>query len=513
MSRSLFDLIKTLSKAEKRVFAENLKKTKRVHFYKKLMLIYSKSEEYSVELDNKIFKGEHSKFIVDCKIMFKDLLYRYLVSLQKNKGLEEKIEQKLKIAQMLYSRKQFAESEKILEKIDQQAQIYEFHELMVKIKSLKLKLIFSKIGYTRETDMTSFNAHIADKYKALDRLVEMEHSYEEGRALLLKLNVESGMVMTKNNTQKVPNDVYKNLRTVFTDKNCEFSRHCTNKNWPEAFKTVIYILDLAEKHKKVVLRGQFLGNIHSTLILNCILFNYQLNKKLDVEKLLNQFDEIIPTSIYSQCTVLSDKTCAYAIHALATNSPEIAVHKIINQKIFYEKNNISAVETYPTYGFYLFVYFAKRNWEKCIEYYDKIVELGGENWNNSLYFIVRLICIYEQGELQYFSSLIDKFLAKRRKNGVKTKDSTNFTNCVFNVIRYINKGTKTDLSPHFSKVLQSYDHSYLESRYIIHWMVCQFPKLHNADYRSFLAQYHYEHFDFNAVQNKNDVKNQLIFKE
>jgi len=502
MSKNLFDLIKTLSKAEKRVFAENLKKTKRVHFYKKLMLIYSKSEEYSAELDNKIFKGEHSKFIVDCKIMFKDLLYRYLVSLQKNKGLEEKIEQKLKIAQMLYCRKQFTESEKIVVKIDQQAQIYEFPELMVKIKSLKLKLIFSKISITGETDMTSFNAHVADKFKALDRLVDMEHNYEGSRVILLKFNVESGDVLTKNNTQKLPRDVYKNLRIVFMDKNSEFNRHCINKNWQKAFKTVLYMLDLAEKHKEVVLRGQFMGNFHSTLILNCIALNYQLNKKLDVEKLLNQFDEIIPTSVYAQCTVLSDKTCAYAVHALAINSPEIAIPVIINQKLFYKKNNILPVETCSSYVNYLFVYFAVSNWEKCIEYCNKVDELGGENWSNSLFFIVRLICIHEQGEFQYFDSLVDKFLAKRRKIGVKAKDCSNFTNCIFNVIRYIGKVNKTDLSNHFSKVLNSFDHSLTESRYIIHWMVCQFPNLYNAEYRAFIDQHQFVHYEFSMVRMK-----------
>jgi len=81
MSKNLFDLIKTLSKAEKRMFSENLKKTKRANYYKNLILTYSRSEEYSTELDEKIFINKSTKSIIDYKTSFKNLLYPYLVSL------------------------------------------------------------------------------------------------------------------------------------------------------------------------------------------------------------------------------------------------------------------------------------------------------------------------------------------------------------------------------------------------------------------------------------------------
>jgi len=62
MSKSLLDLIKTLSKAEKRVFSENLKHTKRKHYHTKLITTYSKSEEFSLELDKKIFKSPNVSY-------------------------------------------------------------------------------------------------------------------------------------------------------------------------------------------------------------------------------------------------------------------------------------------------------------------------------------------------------------------------------------------------------------------------------------------------------------------
>ncbi len=506
MSKSLFDLIKTLSKAEKRVFSENIKRTKRLQYYKKLMHIYSKSEVYSPELDQKIFRRENPKFIGDCKIKFKDLLHRYLVSLEKNKGLEHQIEQKLKIAQMLFSRKQFVESKKMLKKIDKEANLYELHELIVKIKSLQLDLIMNMSGLSREIDLTYLKGMIADKYKAQDRFVEMQHCYEDGRLKLIETNIDAGLICNKVGKEKLPSDQYKNLRTTFLTGHSRYMGYLMKKNWPSAFDELFNILDLAEKNKKVVLKAKLLGYIHSTYLAAFIELNYMLDKNVNVNKLLHQFDEIIPGSIYEQCTILIDKTVAYSIYALSNNTPQLAVPELKYQETFYKKNNFSQETNFNPYRYYLFIYFAVANWGKCIEYIDKIDKMGGAEWNNSLLQMVRLICIYEQGDRYYFNALIDQHMIKRRKNGVKIKDSSNFTDSVFNVLYYLAKGSKTDLSDPFSKVISTYDYLYMGTRYIIHWIVGNLPKLQNSEYAAFLKQYDYKHYDFKKALAASDWK-------
>lgn len=500
MSKSLYDLIKTLSKAEKRVFSENLKKTKRLQFYRKLIIVYSRADAYSSELDQKIFKSEPSKFIGDCKNTFKDLLFRYLVSLEKNKGLEQQIEEKLCIAKMLFRRKQFTESNKILDKIDQLAQIYEFHELMVEIKSFKIIIAHNMGMITKEIDLDYFEALIADKQLAMDRFAQKQIGLNNGWLRSVKTQIKRGATQNKVGKQKVSIDRYKNLKSTFLEKKAELSIYIHDNKLSKAFDTLLFILDLAEQHSKVVLKAKLLGITYPEILATFIELNYMINKNQDIEKFLLRFEDIKPTSIYEQCAYLFDKTIAYSVYALATNTPKTALVEIEKLELFFMDTNFSEAENFSSYSYYLFVFFATKQWDKCIEYIDIVDKKGGAKWNNSLLFLVRLICIYEKGELYYFNSLIDQFMSKRRKNGVKIKDCSNFTDCTFNVLYFMAKGTKIDLPEQLNHLFATFDVHYRRSRYVIHWIVCQLPALHNAEYCTFLEQNHLEHYNFQEVQ-------------
>jgi len=301
--------------------------------------------------------------------------------------------------------------------------------------------------------------------------------------------------------------VYKNLKSEFLERHANYNKHFENANWPEALDELIYILDLAEKHKKAVVKGKFLGTFHSVLLTACIEISYVINRQVNVEKLLKQFDEILPNSINEQCFVMIDKTVAYSVYALSINSPQIAIPELIKQELFYKENNYSKAENFFPYRYYVFVFFACKDWKKCIEYINIVNEMGGSEWYNSILYIVRLICIYEQGELQYFNSLMDQFKNKRRKNGIKIKDTPDLTSSAFHILNTMTNRVKIDLTDQFNNMLVSYSRDKRGVRYIIHWIASQFPALLNGkDYRTFLDQQHFEHFDFNEVQNDTDVK-------
>lgn len=168
MSNSLFNLIKTLNKAEKRVFSENVKKTKRKNYYSKLLTIYASSESYSKELDQKVFKNESQKFVSDCKRKLRDSLYQLLVSLEKNKSVQYRIEQLLKTSIMLFERKQYSESKKMIDKVEKLAIKYEAHDFLIPIKTHKIRMVMNHGLRVGEHDMKYIKSLLEDKRKTIE---------------------------------------------------------------------------------------------------------------------------------------------------------------------------------------------------------------------------------------------------------------------------------------------------------------------------------------------------------
>ncbi len=502
MSKSLFVLIKTLSKAEKRVFSENLKVTKRMPFYVKLVTYYSKSEVYSPKLDLKIFKSESPKFVSDCKIKCRDLLYDYLVTLEKNRGIKKQVEYKFKIALMLKNRRQFNEARKLLDRIDLLATKYELLEELVEIKTQKIVLSILIAAETNKLDMSQLKTLAQEKSRAIQRFVDIEESKNDSHIALAMWHLKLGAVFRESEEKQLDEDQFKNLSYTLNVHQKHFFEYMGDNNDTLALQEIEKILELVKQNKEIVLAARLLTvgfvNYLFLYIELCIIFN----KEIEIESFLKEFDTIPCHSVKHQWEILNYKMLTGCMYALSRNNPRMAIPWIEEGEQYFKSYDYLKIDNSGNTLFRLFIYFALGKWEECLSYIDK-VEVLKTSENTRLTFLnVKLICIYEQNNPYYFNSFIDKNIAQKRKNGIKRSNNTNMNDCIFYVLHGISKQSN-NIEKLFKNCLENFGIDNWINRYLIHWFASQFPELLNGvDYPIFLEKYTYKHYDFKAIEER-----------
>ncbi len=504
MSKSLFDLIKTLSKAEKRVFSERIKQTKRMHYYAKLITVYSTSEHYSSELDQKIFRKEDAKMMGDCKYKCKQLLCDYLVSLEKNKAIELQIEKKYNVALMLKNRKQYPEALKVLEKIDKLATQYELIYLSVRIKTALIRLAYASSGDIFEIDSTYIKSLFEAKKKVVRQLGEIEHALDKTRLALLNWHIKVGAVRNVPGTKVLPAHHFKNLRVDLADAQTRYYSFMGDKNYPKALDALKHVLSLTENNLEIVLGAELLNLSYAIYLRSYfeIEIGIGMGRKIDFPRILKKFDQISCDTIKKANELMDAKTIAYCLYSLHLNKPSLALPQIRAKEDFFQNSSFMEVTYNYNLKFCVMVYFAMSNWQMCRKYIEKVETYGVTKLTGSIVRNIKLISIYEQNDTHYFSSLIQSELTRRRKNKVKIKDCSDFNECVFNFLYYLDKDPHGDFTGQLRKILDNFDKMYAELRYIIHWIVYKIPALNNTDYQDFLKENNFEHYSFAPCSKK-----------
>lgn len=502
MSKSLFDLIKTLSKAEKRVFSENLRPTKRKSYYIKLVADYSKSEEYSSKLDLKIFKSEGPKFISDCKIKCRNLLFDYLVSLEQNRGVRKQVEHKLKIAIMLKNRRQFHEAIRILDRIDIVATRYEMVEELLEIKTQKIVLSILTASGDRKVDLNYLKLLSKEKNRVLQHFVKKHNARDDARIASVNWHVKIGAILCEQGEHKLGEDQFQNLSINLTMHQKRFFDHMGDKNYKLATKEVEHIIRLTDQNKDIVLEARFLTLAYASYLFLYVELCIILHKKIDIEQVTRQFESIPCHSVKANWETLTNKMVTGCMYALSVSDPAIAIPFIEETKHFFAAHNYLQKDNTGNVLFPLFTYFALGAWEDCLSFIDEIETRKTSADTSSTLLNIKLICIYEKNDHYYFNSLVNKHAAKKRKNGIKTSNYTNFNDCVFYILNNIaQRSNNTEKC--FKKVLNSFENDNWRNRYLIHWIVNHFPALLDGDdYRSFLDKNSYQHYDFRRLKTK-----------
>lgn len=504
MSKNLFDLIKTLSKAEKRVFSENIKKTKRMNYYIKLVTVYSKHEAYSPELDQKIFKSESPKFISDCKAKCKNTLYDYLVTLEKNKGIKKQVEHKLKIALMLKNRKQYEDAKKILEKIDKLATKYELLEELVEIKTQKIIVSMLIATSKSKIDMDYMKALILDKRKAIKYLVDVHHARDDVRLALWTWHIKDGALSNELGNDKINSDQLKNLSIVLTEcqrKYCEFMRE---KNFKAAWDELEHLILLVNQNNDIVIKADLLTFSYAGYLVAYVMLSIVLSKRVDIKLILNQFDSLQYYTVKQQWAIVYYKRMASCSYALSINKPRLAASEMQEMTIFQERHKYLVNDNTANVIYPLFTYFALGNWEECLAFVDTIELSESPPIVSSAVLNIKLICIYEQNDFYYFNSLINQLIARKRNNGVKISTYSDLNDWIFHTLYCLAKKSN-NVKVHFKKILENFDQAHWMFRYMVHWVACQFPELtEDEDYLAFLAKHNYTHYDFKAYEKESE---------
>lgn len=495
MSKSLFDLIKTLTKAEKRVFSEKVKSTKRKRYYLALISMYSKQEEYSSNLDQKIFKKESAKMISDCKIKCRKLLHEYLVTLENNKGVRAQIEQKYQVANMLINRNLTDEASKIIKKIEQLAVKYEMLEQLIKIRSTRIQLQNNIMASSFKVDLDYMKFLLDEKKKTIDQFVEAEDCGAELRYEFLKAHVTGGYIKNTPNPEQYSSNPVKNIKKTLVKLQATFFS-TIHENKTLALEAVTELIKVTKENREVALSGRTFLVPYTIFLRVYVELSISCKSNLDIELVQQEFDSKQCHTYANKFNLIESKTVAYCLYSLYINDPAFSLPQIQENELFYEESKNQDLRYKISLENSLMVFFALKDWKSCHTYIDKIETFGVSEILRIKAFNLKLICVYEQNDLHYFNSLVERELVKRRKKRIKLKDCKDFLNCVFNFLYYLSKGSTGNYAASFKKINDSFDEMKPENRYFIHWIVYKFPELNNTDYQAFLEENKLQHYSF-----------------
>ncbi len=500
MSKSLFDLIKTLSRAEKRVFSEKLRRTKRMSYYAKLVAVYSKSEVYTPKIDERIFRSETPKFISDCKTKCKHLLCDYLVTLEKNKGIRKQVEQKLKVALMLKNRRQFTEAKKLLEKIELVATRYELLDQLIQIKTQKISISILLGGDNRKLDLDNLKALAQDANRTIQHLANFHNARNNSLLAIANYHINNGTISSESEENKPIEDQFKNLGTTLHIHHKNLYEYLNKENHKNALEETKQIISIIEQHKDIVLDAQIMAMGYHSYLYYYVSLSTMCNAKVDIELILKRFDHISCHSVKMCWEVLTFKKLTACVYALAINNPRIAVPMIEETEQYLKKYDYMQKDNSGNALFPIGVYFALGAWKECLLHIDRTETNIITQKTGSVLSNFKLICIYEQNDHYYFNALVNKLMAKKRKGGAKTSDLKNMNDTIFYILYCMSKKTN-NIEAHFKRLLNNFDSGWRFCRYFIHWIACQFPELLNGeDYAAFLEKYGYQHYDFTALK-------------
>ncbi len=500
MSQSLFDLVKTLHQGEKKMISEKIRNTKRKQYYTDIITIYSKSEKYLQDLDERIFKSKSPKFISDCKNKCKQLLYDGLLALEANKSLRHQLEQKLKIANILKNRNQFEEALKVLKRIESLAIQYEFLELLGRIRNNKLSTEITYAVERRNIDLDYIRSLIAERQENLNDQIELSHAVDSFRLMELKAAIDNKVLIDRKKKQTFGAVSYKKIKLRLRKLLISYHDNFRKNKATEVLKSLEQIIQLTIANEDVVFKGNMLGGGYVYFMSQYIEYSLFLRKKIDFIGMLEKFEHMPQNTILEQLKVQSCQSDAYCIYALSQNNPAFAIPKIVRLREFVQRHNISYAENFRNLRFSLLIYFALKKWDTCLQFLAQIDYSKTSKWSNQLYFLIKLMCLHEKGDHYYFNAQITQHMTKRRKDKVKLTDGTNFNECMFNILYYLDKGNGININRSFNKVLTNYDPHFMELRYLIHWIVSKVKSLNNDKYRAFLEKNEYKHYDFSVGQ-------------
>jgi len=332
-----------------------------------------------------------------------------------------------------------------------------------------------------------------DKKKALNRLLYYHTTLDDFHFTAIEQFFFNGLSKNKPGKKQLPEDMYKGISVKLSKLQKQISSHMMHAP-DKILEDLVQILDLVDKNKKLVLKAKLLGLNYSIYLTNYI--GLQDKSLINPNQFFKKYDEIKTNSIYEKCSILEDKTVAYCIYALGTYQPSFALPQLNKRIQYYEEHNVPPRKNIKVLSCYLYVYFALKCWSECLTYLDEIEVAGRSMFNESDVRIVKLICLYESGEIQYFQAVINTYMAKLTKKGISIDDHQNISDCLLVFLYYSNKKLTHKLNGLIRKIYQNFNYFDPLVSYLISWLICKNPSLHNDEYLQFLEKNDLQHYNF-----------------
>jgi len=483
MSKLLFGLIKTLNKTEKRLFNDYLKNYNRKTDYLNLIKVYSSYEEYSKDLDKKVFKSSNNKYKISCKNSFKTKLLRFLSEIKK-KDVNYDIQYLLDSAQVLKSRFFYDEALKTLNKALKIAVKNELYIYAIQILSriIKVEIFEGTLSKHKYIDINYLKKlqeqrlHIINKYMAYVK-VEDRHeieliSFDKFINPYVKIKSKKAQEITFNasvfNFKALEVEYYQILQKI------------DMKGSIEILIKLIAFVENDFKNKRREFHGKYLKFVNDLIILKT---RFKLIK--EIPTYIAKYDSFQPISRLDALKLTHYKTMSSLIYAFESYDYAFAKNQVDLFLAQFAKLVRNKKLCRNTLFLAPYFFLATNNIQQC----DYALTLSSTIKFSYVYkkhhTILQALIIYEKDDMPYFEKFLQsKF--KKKESGSGLHEIENFINAVLKVLKSISGNREDRIYENMSLVYKNYcNHLFIE-KVIIFYLVNKLKYLQDSKYQKFL---------------------------
>lgn len=501
MSKFLYKFIQSLNKAEKRLFKDSLKSSKRKSYYLEIINEYSAVFPYSIHIDKTIFGSKDNKYISDCKSRLKQALFHFLTEIYHKNNINKKIQNLVSVVQMLIDRFEMKEASKILLKAEKLAIDNEAYYQLMMIQKLKISVaeytisVGDKIDFNLIKNMQLLRYETIENYKQLCAVHDKRLT-----AKLKKFNANQGYSIVKNRSVDLPK-IKDKLKIKFGNHQINYNQHLASKKYKSALASlhkIIYILD----QNTSLAKSLVLANKHYCIYLSALCYlNVKVGRTDEIPAILKKIESYQPNSILGKLRKDSSLFISTCLYTLATQKIEMGL-KFIDEKTDIIKKLTKKAESINNTIFCVLThYFASNQWNKCLKLIQQVYQKELYKENNYFIPLINLIAVYESNDEQYFFSLLEQY---RNKLNRKTKKEK-FVLALVYFLEHIYTFDRQLIKTNLHKVYLSFEKNIPQQRYFIYWIINRFCHLKDEDYFAFLKAHSFEHYEPSIKQNLHEL--------
>ena len=428
-AEDLFELIKSLTKNEKRFFRLSITLQKGEKNHLRLFDVISKQKEYDEKAIKKHFA--HNKKFIASFSSWKKYLYRSLLKSLRNYYTDHSVNVRLlhimNDIETLFQKGLFKQCEKLMDKAKNIAHSHDKYLPFLLLNDYENAIL------TRQNYPKKMNSHFKERTKNINAMLEKyknEFEYGQLSQQIYSLFKKHGYAREKKGLKKyeylITNPLLQddNKAITFRSKNNFYGIHALYSSlkgdWEATYKYRIKALELAESRAEIIKGNpRMYINILGNLLVVC-----DVLKKNDVFKqILQKMRNFPATSIELQHFIFQRSYTLEFEHYLSNNEFAEGVKLIPAIKEYIEKNNKVIVNVLAHQFYYNMAYsnFGVGNFSDTLKLLNKILSDSDKELREDIYCYVRMLALivhYELGNeefLEYDIKSFNRYLDKNHR--------------------------------------------------------------------------------------------------
>lgn len=430
-SNELFELIKSLTKSEKRFFKLQSSLQSGDKNYVQLFDLIDKMDEYNEDVVKETFKGEKFiKHLPSEKNHLYKLILKSLRSYYGETSISSILKQEIKNIEILYNKSLFNECNKFLERAKKMALKYEKYYYLFELINWEKTLLEESFEDGQFKDL---NKMIAEEKDVLERLTNLADYH----VLYSKINYvfrSGGYVRTEENKsivdEIVNHPLIKGKNTALSKRAatiCYYTQgfcNMANGDYQTAlqkFERVIEILDI-ESHLKADLSHRYIRALSNMTTCLIALGRFD-DARITITRISNCSDQEGFDTSDVQTLIFKNTSMAKLelYHTSGDFENAITEAEQIMQSMMEYEGKINKENELTFFHHFAFIYFGAGQYSKALYWINKVLNDNENELRQDLYSYARLFNLaihYELGNfdlLEYTIKSTSRYLQKKMR--------------------------------------------------------------------------------------------------